>query len=92
MTAGCIDTDPSALGHPFGQSDGSLTQTVHMHHAMRVTSTETCCEGKPLKENARRKLLLLMGLSMLGVLSVSVVWTEDESASPVPSARQLRPS
>ena len=28
----------------FGQSVGSLAQTVRMHHAMRVMSTETRCQ------------------------------------------------
>jgi hypothetical protein len=29
----------------FGQSVGSLVQTVRMHHAMRVISTETRCQN-----------------------------------------------
>jgi hypothetical protein len=43
VTAGCIDTDPSAGRRYFGISDRSLIETTHVHHAMWVMSTETCC-------------------------------------------------
>src|SRR5215217_664419 len=43
ITAGCIDTDPSAGRRYFGQSDKPLIETTHVHHAIRVMSTETCC-------------------------------------------------
>jgi hypothetical protein len=52
VTAGCIDSDPPTLGRTFGQLDGSLMQTVHMHHAMRVMSAETRCQISSLKGEA----------------------------------------
>ncbi len=44
LTADCTDTDPPALGRTFGQSDGFLMQIVRVHHAMRVMTTEICCQ------------------------------------------------
>jgi hypothetical protein len=39
-TAGCIDTDLPARRRNFGQSDKSLIEIAHVHHAMWVTYTE----------------------------------------------------
>jgi hypothetical protein len=44
LTAGCIDTDPPAWMHLRPIRAVSLMQTVRVHHAMRVMSTETCCQ------------------------------------------------
>jgi hypothetical protein len=43
ITANCIDTDPPTLGRIFARSGGALSETVRMHRAMRITSTETRC-------------------------------------------------
>jgi hypothetical protein len=45
LTAGCIDTELSAVRRTLGRSERSHIESAHVHHAMRVTSTETRCEN-----------------------------------------------
>ena len=44
LTAGCIDTGLPAGQRNHGQPDKPLIVIAHMHHAMWVTFSETCCD------------------------------------------------
>jgi hypothetical protein len=56
LTAGCIGTDPPVRRRNVGQSNYAHIEDEHVHHAMRVTSTETRCEkGRLAPLNATRR-------------------------------------